>query len=294
MLDAIQPAAKRVVVRRLTALALAAATATITPSATASQAAPPPPPAAPSGYLSSGLDKLPFTLAPPPTADIDIERNQVLSAQLSADLYAREEAFSDAEAYLPDNLMTRFSLAAGETLTRARRPILSHMLFRIWKNLDAYSSDLKKLNSRKRPFVGDPTIQPCDLSYLQDSKTGSWSFSYPSGHSADGYVAALLLVDVMRDGPLDTIDRSGTILARGVRFGTNRMVCGVHYPSDVAAGQAFAKALYGAIAKTPDFIADLACAREEEAADRKGTLSKQVAYSPACWVLVDTYARESH
>jgi acid phosphatase (class A) len=256
---------------------------------------PPPPIPQPVGYLGGTVADI-FALPPlPPTINLDIERNQVLSAQLSADRYERDEAFADAEAYPPDNLMTRFSVAAGETMTRSRRPILSHVLYRIWANLDAFSSDLKKLYPRKRPFINDPTIAPCDLSYLQDKTSGDWTSSYPSGHSADGYVVALLLADVMRSGAPGVADRTDALMARGVRFGTNRMVCGVHYPSDVATGEAFAKALYEAIKKrVPQFAPDLACAREEEAADRKGLLGKPTAYSPGCWDKIDEYTREPH
>ena len=282
---------------RTNLLLVAAMTATTTSWAAQQPAAPTPRPAipSPSGYLDgkvSGIFKLP---PPPATTTLEIERNQVLSAQLSADRYARDEAFADAEAYLPDDLMTRFSVATGETLTRSQRPILSHVLYRIWKNLDTFNTDLKSLYPRKRPFIDDPTIAPCDLTRLQDKASKDWTFSYPSGHSADGYIAALLLADVMRSSAPGATDRTDALMARGVRFGTNRMVCGVHYPSDVAAGETFATALYEKIKDmAPQFKTDLACAREEEAADRRGSLGQSSAYSPSCWEKIDEYTTEKH
>ncbi len=274
--------------RRHGALALAAlllgagaAAADTPPSATA---APPP-------YLADTVDKLPFKLDPPPAINPDIERNQVLSAQLGADSVAREEAFADAAAYLPDDLIKRFSAAAGEPLDRYRRPILAHMLFRLWRNVDGYTGALKGLNKRDRPFVKDSTIQPCNVSFLQTSNGAS----YPSGHAAEGYAAALLLVDIMRgNGAPDERDRTDLLLARGVRFGTNRIVCGVHFPSDVATGQAFAKMLYQVVAASPEFGPDLACARVEELADRRNDLKKRLGYPAACVAMADAYAKEDH
>jgi len=286
------PMVERKAVRRwCTSFALTVALLT---GAAASADTPPGATPPPAGYLSDGVDKLGFTLDAPPAKNPDIERNQVLMAQLSADRYAKDEAYADADAYLADALIQRFSTAAGETLNRTRRPILAHMMFRIWRNLDKYSSDLKKLYPRDRPFVRDTTIQPCNVSFLQPSN-GS---SYPSGHAADGYAAALLLVDVMRGGGGATErDRTDLLLARGIRFGTNRMICGVHFPSDVAAGEAFAKALYAKISTTTsEFQADLACARVEEAADRNGDLTpdKRKSYPAECKAMADAYATEDH
>src|SRR5690606_24430623 len=83
----------------------------------------------------------------------------------------------------------RFSAAAGETLTIARRPILAHMLQWSLKDADAYSSAIKALYPRSRPYVIDPTIRVCDLSYIRSSDQKS----YPSGHSTNGFVAGRLL-----------------------------------------------------------------------------------------------------
>jgi acid phosphatase (class A) len=56
------------------------------------------------------------------------------------------------------------------------------------------------------------------------------SRSYPSGHAALGWAWALVLAELIPD-------RADAILERGRDFGWSRVVCGVHYPSDVEAGR---------------------------------------------------------
>jgi len=91
------------------------------------------------------------------------------------------------------------------------------------------------------------------------------TYSYPSGHATNGYLAGLVLSAVMTD-------RSTSLMARGERYGQNRVVCGVHYPSDVAEGQQMAKFLFALIVKQPAYQLDLKCALEEDAADINSAL----------------------
>jgi len=239
-------------------------------------------PTAPNRYLfaSPDLKKLGFDLPPPPLAPKDsdaslIDLDQVRAAQL-ADGPAKAEAFDDAEAYLYEVLLPRFSTAAGRSLTITRRPILAHMLRWLVADVDFYK--VKETVGadgthyfRARPFIEDSSIKPCDQSYMTvPGKPNDSDSSYPSGHAAHGYVAGLLLSTVMPD-------RGGTILARGVRFGTNRIICGVHFPTDVAMGQRYARFIFSQASNEPAFKDDLACALEEDLLDRTGKLPARVA-----------------
>ena len=82
------------------------------------------------------------------------------------------------------------------------------------------------------------------------------SYSYPSGHATFGALWARALADA------DPADAT-RITAFGRSVGDNRIACGVHYPSDVAAGQKLADAIYDKVAATPAFQGDLAAARTE-------------------------------
>ena len=46
-------------------------------------------------------------------------------------------------------------------------------------------------------------------------------------------------------------------------YGESRLVCGVHFPSDVEAGRLIATAVYERARATPAFKADFACAKAE-------------------------------
>ena len=60
-------------------------------------------------------------------------------------------------------------------------------------------------------------------------------------------------------------------------IGQSRLVCGMHYPSDVAAGEDLGRAVFAAAAAQPAFAADLAAARAEMAA-----LRARGATAPGC------------
>ena len=57
--------------------------------------------------------------------------------------------------------------------------------------------------------------------------------SYPSGHSTAGYALALALA---KKFPY----KKELILQQGLKIGENRLIGGVHHPSDVAAGRVLA------------------------------------------------------
>ena len=80
---------------------------------------------------------------------------------------------------------------------------------------------------RMRPYNEDLTLHPC-VSLPGGSK------AYPSGHTAAGIVLANFLAQKFPA-------KKTAILAQGIQVGINRLIGGVHHPSDVTAGQNLAK-----------------------------------------------------
>ena len=109
------------------------------------------------------------------------------------------------------------------------------------------SGPVKQAFARVRPYNADATLHPvCKTKTLQDS--------YPSGHASSGYLLALALIDVMPEW-------RDAVLARAADYANNRLVCGVHYRSDVQASQLLAYAVHAVMATKPAYQADVQAAR---------------------------------
>ena len=108
---------------------------------------------------------------------------------------------------------------------------------------------LKAAFHRPRPYQFDTTLHPvCKTSEVPDS--------YPSGHGVSGYLLAFTVAQIVPE-------KRTEILARADEYAHNRLVCGVHYPSDLAASRSVAYAVFGYMMATPRFQVDLAAARTE-------------------------------
>ncbi len=149
----------------------------------------------------------------------------------------------------------QFACAAGHVLSTAQTPATVRMLRRLGADMSPPIENAKLRFRRDRPYVGHPEIKVCDPRSTDTERT-TLSYSYPSGHATFGALWARALADA---DPAD----AARIIAFGRSVGDNRIACGVHYPSDVAAGQRLADAIYEKIAATPAFQADLAAARAE-------------------------------
>ena len=80
--------------------------------------------------------------------------------------------------------------------------------------------------------------------------------SYPSGHTAVGWAWALILTEIVPE-------RSGPLLARGMAYGQSRVICNVHWQSDVDEGRIIGAAVVARLHTDPAFRADLDAAKAE-------------------------------
>ena len=110
---------------------------------------------------------------------------------------------------------------------------------------------------RTRPFMvnKEPTCTPDEEAHL--TKDGS----YPSGHTAIGWAWALILSEVAPD-------RADAIFARGRAFGESRVICNVHWNSDVVEGRLVGAAAVARLHSDPAFRAEMKAAKAELAAVR--------------------------
>ena len=96
----------------------------------------------------------------------------------------------------------------------------------------------------------EPTLTPEDEEALR--KNGS----FPSGHTLLGWSSALLMMEI-------NPDRATEILARGYRYGENRLVVGAHWQSDTDAARLAASAAYARLHTSERFLEQMKKAREE-------------------------------
>jgi hypothetical protein len=149
-------------------------------------------------------------------------------------------------AYLFENVL-------GPWFTEKDLPLTALLFQRVDAVVHPVIVSAKKYWDRPRPFLQDARLHPpIDLPK---------NASYPSGHSTVGNLDALILAELAPD-------LKDALLARGRQIGDDRVIGGVHFPSDVDAGRTLARDLFDKFMASPAFQADLAKAKAEVAAAR--------------------------
>jgi acid phosphatase (class A) len=130
-------------------------------------------------------------------------------------------------------------------------PATKKMLQDITATEDTVSKGAKKFFHRPRPWIVIADWKTCS-----PHKDGPALNSYPSGHATLTYAMGVVLSSLVPD-------KSQAILAASSRFAESRMVCGVHFRIDLAAGQALGTVLGNDLLNSPAFQADYTAAADE-------------------------------
>ncbi len=115
---------------------------------------------------------------------------------------------------------------------------------------ETVTDNAKDYYKRPRPYTTDPSLANGKLEK---------SFSYPSGHSTESMVLALVLADLFPD-------QHDAIIAKARSIGWHRVEIARHYPTDIYAGRVLAQAIVREMKESPDFQKDFAVAKAEVAA----------------------------
>ena len=107
----------------------------------------------------------------------------------------------------------------------------------------------KGAHGRPRPYAADPRVSP--------AATREDTASFPSGHATRGALMAAVLAELVPN-------RREALLRRGAQIGNDRVLAGVHYPSDVVAGQRLGDDMARALLADADFRAALEDVRKKE------------------------------
>jgi acid phosphatase (class A) len=191
-------------------------------------------------YLTATSIPVGTWLQAPFTAGSDDEQADL--AAVLALQYSRTDAdCARAKTEVNISLNSFFGPAYGP-LSKQEVSELTPFFNKIENDADYAASQEKNFWKRPRPYLVDSAIQPCIK--LETS------YSYPSGHSTISHAAAAVLDLVFPD-------RKAQIDARADQIAEDRVMGGVHYPSDIAAGVLMSERVFQAIQESGDFEQDL-------------------------------------
>jgi acid phosphatase (class A) len=146
---------------------------------------------------------------------------------------------------------TIFAVVLGPAWDLSRLPATAKLIGEVTASEGPFSDIAKNEFHRRRPWIVDSSIQTCAPHRpAQDLQ------SYPSGHATVGYGMGVVLANLMPS-------HAQAILGRSEQFAENRIICGMHFRSDIVAGQQFGTIMAIRLMQNPQFQSDMAAARME-------------------------------
>jgi len=160
-------------------------------------------------------------------------------------------AAQDATMHFPE-APNSFACAMGKMVSKEKTPRLYHLLKRSGVDAGYATRKAKHTYNRMRPF----TLNNAPICTPQWQEELRHNGSYPSGHTSLGWAWALIFAELVPE-------KADAILARGVAYGESRIICNVHWYSDVLAGRMMGASAVALMHNNPEFIADMKAAKEE-------------------------------
>ena len=202
-------------------------------------------------YLTGKKPNAIELLAPPPLPDSPEQAADMAEVQA---VYHAATSNDIADAYSEKKFnIFNFTPAIGDFFVAGKFPKTEAFFDNVQKDAETVTDNAKYFYKRPRPYVTDPSLINGKLEK---------SFSYPSGHSTESMVLALVLSDLFPD-------KHDAIIAKARSIGWHRVQTARHYPTDIYAGRVLAQAIVKQMEKNDDFQKDLAEAKAEIAAGQK-------------------------
>ena len=203
-------------------------------------------------FLSTNDISAAVVLAPPPLAG---------SAEEAADLDEVRAVYhaasaADKEAAYGEKKFTVFNFteAVGPFFQSNSLPETVAFFHKVQLDAETVTDLGKDYFRRPRPYRVDPSLANGKLEK---------SFSYPSGHSTESMVLALVLADLIPD-------KHDTIIAHARLIGWHRVQIARHYPTDIYAGRMLARAIVRTMKENPEYQQEFAAAKAEIETVRTG------------------------
>ena len=208
------------------------------------------------GYLAAGAIDGKRALGPPPAPDSIRGRadQATYEDQRKLDGTARWKTAQADNDLWNGGALKRYACAINHQIDAESTPVTTNMLHRVEVDVRTIGTPPKDFFARRRPALGND--KPVCVPREPWMETNA---SYPSGHSMTGWAWALVLSELAPD-------KVGELLEAGREMGTSRVICGVHYESDVEAGRTLGAGMVARLHAEPQFVADMVAAKRELAA----------------------------
>jgi len=206
-----------------------------------------------SGYLQGPTLDGKTILGPPPAADSPQGKADRAEFEVTRALQGSarwKTAIQDNDLW-GGGAVRRFACAMGVGLGPRTTPATYRLLQRVELDVRTVGTPAKDYYDRKRPLIGNDA--PVCVPREEWMKTNA---SYPSGHAMTAWSWALILTELAPD-------KADPLLTVGRESGDSRVICGVHFISDVEAGRTLGAAMVARLHADPAFTADLARAKRE-------------------------------
>lgn len=185
-------------------------------------------------------------LPPPPTND-SAQTQRELREVLDMQQKRTPEMASQAKADAEENVWV-YSNVMGPKFNAEALPAVSAFFDRIVATEAAVVDPAKDFWKRPRPHMLDSRIEPI----VKRSSSGSW----PSGHTTLGTLMGITLANMVPE-------KRAAIMTRAWQYGDNRVVAGIHYPSDIEMGRIAGSVISQQLSQQQDFQQQYRQARDE-------------------------------
>jgi acid phosphatase (class A) len=199
-------------------------------------------------YLPEGKPNAIALLAPPPvpgSAEQKYDLAEVEAVCHNAPSNDVAVAFTERKF----NIFT-FTPEIGDFFQPGKFPKTEAFFHHVQTDAETVTDNAKNFYKRPRPYFIDPGLAKGKLEK---------SFSYPSGHSTESMVLALVLADLFPA-------QRDAIIAEARNIGWHRVEIARHYPTDIYAGRVLAQAIVREMKKNSHYHRDFAEAKAEVAA----------------------------
>ena len=166
-----------------------------------------------------------------------------------------KSAIEDIELSI-ERMCTIYSPAFGKSISPTATPHIYKLINRTFLTGKPAYSLAKAKYVRLRPFY----LLNEHTAYIPGEDQTNFeqfvSTSYPSGHSSQAWLIAMLLAEI-------NSSNAEAVLARGYKYGQSRVITGYHWQSDVESGRLLASAIYAHLHASDEFMKMMDLAKEE-------------------------------